>query len=942
MSCTGNKGCACGCCDGISITVPHSTENGPGLSAIGYRIGTHATFFESLLARIPAVWKEVAPQADELRARETTDMSIALLDGWATIADVLTFYQERIANEGYLRTATERRSLVELGRLVGYQPRPGVSASAYLAFELEDAYDAIVPAGTKVQSVPKPGEDAQTFETSEAFQAWSITNAMKPRLSAPYEVTKDMQEGKGDIWLKGTSTQLKIGSVLVLDGKTVLQVAKLKSDPAKDQTTIVVAPYAPVASAQAILMLAPPQPAPPPAVPPPPAPNPGGPPHAGHPKPSLGTFDSVLADLVKKAAPAARRFPQLSDVKAKSQAALKVTSKAYPWLRNDLYRATRGFRVETGKHQSLHVLRETASVFGFNAPLNPKVETDNTGAVIAIGVTGTEWPLSGESATTFFLDGVYEGIAPGSVVVFVLGDVVEVNVIKRATVLTRSAYNISAKATCIELEKPVGFWNEELNLGSLRALTILVRAEALPLGEAPIDELIEESKPIELDALVSGIDAGRLIIVSGERADLGGGKVRGVVAAELAVVGKVEHEARGDVGGAIHTHLSPAAALQYKYFRESVVVYGNVAHATHGETTSEVLGSGSAATPLQTFKLKRKPLTFVAAPTPSGTESTLEVRVNDVLWPEAKALSALGPTDEQILTKTGDDDVVSVIGGNGVHGARFPTGRENLTAHYRVGIGRGGNVDADSLTLLQTKPAGVKGVRNPIRASGGADRDDPEQIRELVPYAVGALERLISIDDYAAFARTFAGVTKAAASMGSSPGGWLVDVTIAGQEDAPIDVTSDLYRNLLASFRRYGSPERRVRLAVARPRFLILSAGLGILPRYLFEKVEAEVRRALLDAFAYRRRGLGQAAVLSDLASVMQRMPGVTYVDVDVFGATSGVAVTPQSIEDDVKDAAAQALQNGGPPGHVVVQPDEVAYFDPEFSAGLVLTELPG
>lgn len=62
----------------------------------------------------------------KLTSREADDATIALLDAWATVADVLTFYQERIANEGYLRTATERRSVLELARLVGYQPRPGV------------------------------------------------------------------------------------------------------------------------------------------------------------------------------------------------------------------------------------------------------------------------------------------------------------------------------------------------------------------------------------------------------------------------------------------------------------------------------------------------------------------------------------------------------------------------------------------------------------------------------------------------------------------------------------------------------------------------------------------------------------------------------------------------------------------------------------------------
>ena len=60
-----------------------------------------------------------APGADGARHAR---LPIALLDAWATVGDVLTFYQERIANEGYLRTATERRSVLELARLVGYAP----------------------------------------------------------------------------------------------------------------------------------------------------------------------------------------------------------------------------------------------------------------------------------------------------------------------------------------------------------------------------------------------------------------------------------------------------------------------------------------------------------------------------------------------------------------------------------------------------------------------------------------------------------------------------------------------------------------------------------------------------------------------------------------------------------------------------------------------------
>src|SRR5271167_1842295 len=147
-SCGGNL--PCGCCVGIQIATPVSEVNPPGLSALSYRVGTYATFFETMVARLSNLYLDVpSPGGNgtnriypltQLTTRELTDPSIAMLDAWAIVADVLTFYQERIANEGYLMTATERRSILELARLVGYTLRPGVSASVYLAFTMATGF----------------------------------------------------------------------------------------------------------------------------------------------------------------------------------------------------------------------------------------------------------------------------------------------------------------------------------------------------------------------------------------------------------------------------------------------------------------------------------------------------------------------------------------------------------------------------------------------------------------------------------------------------------------------------------------------------------------------------------------------------------------------------------------------------------------------------------
>ena len=52
-----------------------------------------------------------------LLTRSADDPTIALLDAWSVLGDVLTFYTERIANEGFLRTATELRSVIWLAAM---------------------------------------------------------------------------------------------------------------------------------------------------------------------------------------------------------------------------------------------------------------------------------------------------------------------------------------------------------------------------------------------------------------------------------------------------------------------------------------------------------------------------------------------------------------------------------------------------------------------------------------------------------------------------------------------------------------------------------------------------------------------------------------------------------------------------------------------------------
>lgn len=187
----------------------------------------------------------------------------------------------------------------------------------------------------------------------------------------------------------------------------------------------------------------------------------------------------------------------------------------------------------------------------------------------------------------------------------------------------------------------------------------------LELAEEPIDPVVEAvlDTRIELANLVNGLEPGRWLIITGERADVApkdvpsrrrirvaedvretvplvtailpsendGSQeplVPGVKVSELMMLAGVEQSFDPALpGDRTHTTLLLSEPLAYRYKRDTVKIYGNVTRATNGETRNEVLGSGNASQALQSFELRQLPLTYLSMPTPRGAESTLEVRV---------------------------------------------------------------------------------------------------------------------------------------------------------------------------------------------------------------------------------------------------------------------------------------------------------------------------
>lgn len=802
-----HSACGCAACRAAAAP-PLPVANRPGLRSIRYRSGTHGDFLSAMIAGLsrdttpgddpipPAIEPpqphEARPALRGLRTRDTDDATIALLDAFAVTADILTFYSERLANEAYLGTATERASLQELGALVAYRLGRGAAAETTLAFSLEKppaplpasmrdpgiAPPAVptaltLPVGLRVQSVPGPDEQPQTFETVERVEArpeWNVLPVVRtapfPQVAAPTEA-----------WFEGTALGLARGDALLFTGRQLGSAWDLR------------------------------------------------------------TLDSV--DVLEAAG--VTHVTWTGGVASTMPPSLPI---------GDLH---------------VFVFRRRFAVFAHNAPVwvldDPEADPptylnpDADASFLACTSSG--------STTSTFLDGAHPEIPIGSWLVL---DAAATNgrfLVAAVREASLAIWGISGRTTALELTGPA--------LGvdlTPRDVAVLAVPEPLSVAEVPDSSAISGTTLL-VDGDAGDMAAGRTVILAGTDA-------AGAAVSEPLVIGSAE-----PVAGR-RTLLTFASAPTVAPTRASAVVFGNAARATHGETVTQLLGSGDARVPFAAYRLQQSPLTFTRAETPRGTASTLEVRVDDVRWTEVATTATAGAADHVFETRDDPDGGISIVFGDGRHGARPSTGSTNVRARHRKGVGAAGNVRKDQLGIALDRPLGLKGVTNPAPAVGGVDPETEGEARRAIPIPVRTLGRTVSLLDYADFSLAFAGIGKARATVLPANGaGPLIVVTVADAAGAPppVQVTARLQRELV----RWGDPLVRVAVVPVRPVDFRIAFTVDTDPDRERDKVLASLEQALRDTFGATARELGDPVHASELVAVTASVVGVVGVDLDQF-----------------------------------------------------------
>ncbi len=774
-----------------------SITNLPGQRSIHYRVGDFASFRAALLRPLPGEQELVDWRP------ATGDLALQLIEWWAYLADILTFYNEQIANGFYLSTsvptalapgetvatATPAATSAAPGpqlltRLIGYRPRPGTGARGMLAAVVNGTQPASLPSGFAVQTKPGPGSPAQVFEAQSEAAALQPTRA---------------------------------GGIVRLDtvqSTSIANQTKILPGSASASTTMLLfrGPLRGV-KANDIVILA---------------------------SKDTSATGAPLPMTVQSLAPETDPLGRMNT---------RVTLAAFP-------AATLG-----GDVTSFQLLWTNQSqVPNPNLPTSPKKVAASTniaaGAEAPSSQPDTQVALSSTAPTIAVGDFVVVESAPASPA--------SANILTLATVTATAegVHKVQLKKglSQVELlevrkalesaviERTKEFKTDQINqiiakLGAAADLTtryaLLTLSTPLPpavvrvhYGFHAIGATIWESPSIVETNATTAFDA--LDALPATLAATPGGST-------VLVEDADGNGAQGVAQSGPSTLSLQFAAGSPASVRQPLRLLYNVFSVTEGRTVArEVLGSGDATTAGQTFQLRSSPLTYYPGSPP---KSTLNVFVNGIPWTEAESFYGAAPDAQVFVVRRDPSQNTTVLFGDGVHGARLPTGIGNVTATYRFGNAAGQGAappGATTLATIVTPQPGLSSIRNPLAVTPGDAPATAAEIQSGGPASVQSFGRAVSLHDFEAIA-----IAAGAA--------WVRTTTLWNARNRRTEIVayidaaegSSVFVAVASALAEASDPSRRVRVRTGQVVPLKVVVAVIVTPGWNRKAIRARVAAAL-------------------------------------------------------------------------------------------------
>lgn len=329
--------------------------------------------------------------------------------------------------------------------------------------------------------------------------------------------------------------------------------------------------------------------------------------------------------------------------------------------------------------------------------------------------------------------------------------------------------------------------------------------------------------------------------------------------------------------------------------------------ATHGQSTLDEQIGISDGTPSQQYTLFNTPV----------VDGSIVVYVDEGNgpnpWTYHQRIIDAFSSEAAYTLSVDSNSVVTVIFGDNLSG-RIPAPGSLITADYMVGGGAIGNVAPNSLTQLVTAISAVTSVTNPQATAGGADAETIDHIRIHAPLSVTAINRAVSLDDYAALVLNIPQIAKAAAISTAynavnlyihPAGSFIQDVpTLTSRVNtlAP-QITNSAYTGYMDDKKMVGTS-----IVVVPPQYnknnilqtgyvpVNVTAAVQVLPQYHTSVVQQACLAAIQNLFLFSVIDFGSRITLSSVYHALMEVEGVDYVNVSVLARQEATQIASDVI----------------------------------------------
>lgn len=841
---------------GDDFVFPRRPNNRAALERIEYRIGSYPEFVELLMRQINS--------AVELRTwthRAPDDPGIALLQGAAIISDILTFYQERYANEAFLRTARWRESIAALTRLLGYRLAPGVGGRASFALEFGGSSAVTVPAAfplkTDLEEVDEPA-DFQTTEAITAYPHLSRFHFYRPRYYGTYLPTSVPR-----FELKSVDTSTAAAAVDRLDlkkGDRLMLVAGPPSWLAAGTNTNATQKRSQIVKVKSV-------------------------------KRQLGrTIVEIEANLRESwslpvtAYRIGRTFRHFGH---SAPPKYTVSSKNSSGKIDGAYEySTAYFRHLDSTHECSNT-SSSLDLSGDVIPLDQEVNDLVTGGRIIVQTRARKSggalkhltvvrTIAGTSATTLGFGSV---TAPATMVELNAAISANTGMYLESDVRDFQLHEVTSPPLQLQPEAYFYTGNFSSGVNALLFYGTLAQVKVLPgrrlllqMQQKPLVELRCTSQPGDF-TLPAGVAVDEVLMwpISFDKSP------------------------------------QPLTRLDFDETNPAVVVFGNIVEADQGKREGDVaIGNGDGRARFQTFKLPKAPLTYhtSAGATPPQVPE-LDIYVNGRQWTRVPALFGRAADEEIYIVREDEEGNSYVQFGDGETGARLPSGIKNVMASYRSGSGAFGPAKAGSTPSAGQRLARLDKIQLPGIVAGGAPPESGDKARTAAPGRIQSLGRMVSLRDYETELLTIPGVTSATAAWALVDGvaTLVLRVLLAAGREAEFNAIRD---TIQAYGRCRGADRFAVKVEQAKLRYVYLDLLYAFDPRLVQSDVQARIGAALglagtEDASApalfglYRRR-LGEREYARRIEGVIQNVPGVVWCKTAALGMFGAAQLDPEAI----------------------------------------------